>query len=163
MDDSQDQLKPHKHFKNGEWNKYVLAEGARIKLGSTATKCPTSWTRKSSRPTPRDSLACKFMESGKDQGRTALPATRQGSRNSFQVNRAVPQDHESPGPFDSFVGDRLPCDGQAPQKQGWIRILLQWQGLDRMENHRQLDSPEGRFSAHPTQARRKGMAATTTT
>ena len=26
-----DQLKPHKHFKNGEWNKYrVLAEGARI-------------------------------------------------------------------------------------------------------------------------------------
>ena len=26
-----DQLKPHKHFKNGEWNKYrILAEGARI-------------------------------------------------------------------------------------------------------------------------------------
>ena len=26
-----DELKPHKHFKNGEWNKYrVLAEGARI-------------------------------------------------------------------------------------------------------------------------------------
>ena len=25
-----------------------------------------------------------------------------------------------------------------------------------MENHRQLDSPEGRFSAHPTQAREKG-------
>ena len=61
--------------------------------------------------------------------------------------------------FDSFLGDRLTCHGQAPQKQGWIRIPLQWQGLDRMENHRQLDSPEGRFSAHPTQARRKGMAA----
>ena len=27
-----DKLKPHKHFKNGEWNKYrVLAEGARIR------------------------------------------------------------------------------------------------------------------------------------
>ena len=68
-----DELKPHKHFKNGEWNKYRSRRRPASKLGSTATKCPTSWTRKSSRPTPRDSLACKFMESGKDRGRTALP------------------------------------------------------------------------------------------
>ena len=122
MDDSQGPAQASQAFQNGEWNKYrVLAEGARIQTWVNGNQV-SDLVDESSRPTPRDSLACKFMESGKDRAVQRCLAQRQGSRNSFQVNRAVPQDHESPGPFDSFLGDRLTCHGQAPQKQGWIRI-----------------------------------------
>ena len=98
-----DQLKPHKHFKNGEWNKYrVLAKGARIQTWVNGKQVSDLVDEEKLKTHPKGFIGLQVHGIGKGSGPYSVAAERQGSRNSFQVNRAVPQDHESPGPFDSF-------------------------------------------------------------